>query len=118
MTIGTRLFTWLRGEPVGTDAFGNRYFRDKRRRAGRRERRWVLYAGEPEGSAVPPEWHGWLHHTTDEVPVEGDRKRRPWQKPYEPNMTGTEAAYRPPGAVLAGGRRPHGTDDYEPWRPG
>ena len=118
MTIGTRLFTWLRGEPVGTDAFGNRYFRDKRRRAGWRERRWVLYAGEPEGSAVPPEWHGWLHHTTDEVPVEDKRKRRPWQKPYEPNMTGTEAAYRPPGAVLAGGRRPHGTDDYEPWRPG
>ena len=27
MTLGTRLLTWLRGELVGTDSFGNRYYR-------------------------------------------------------------------------------------------
>ncbi len=70
MTIGTRIMTWFRGELVGTDPYGNRYFRDKSRRAlerggGRfsRERRWVMYNGAAEASRVPPEWHGWLHHT-------------------------------------------------------
>ncbi len=29
MTIGTRLFTWWRGELVGTDQLGNRYYREK-----------------------------------------------------------------------------------------
>ena len=41
MTIGTWLFTKMRGELVGTDAEGNRYFQDKRIMAGRRRKRWV-----------------------------------------------------------------------------
>ncbi len=68
-TLGTWLLTWLRGAPVGTDEYGNRYYRlkgDKPRRLGggrfSRERRWVIYKGEAEGSKVPPEWHAWLHH--------------------------------------------------------
>ena len=121
-TLGTRLLTWLRGEPVGTDAYGNRYYRlkgDKPRRLGggrfSRERRWVIYNGEPEGSKVPPEWHAWLHHMVDEVPQ--PRQRHPWEKPHEPNLTGTPLAYHPPGSVLRGGHRPPATGDYEPWVP-
>ncbi len=115
MTLGTRLFTWWRGAHVGDDAAGNRYFRDKKRPAEGRERRWVVYGGEVEASAVPPEWHAWLHHTTDEVP--GARANRAWQKEHRPNLTGTARAYRPPGHVLAGGKRQPATADYEPWRP-
>src|SRR5438105_12808319 len=59
MTFGTWLFTKLRGELVGTDDEGNRYYRDKRATDGRRRRRWVIYQGEPEASRVPPDWHGW-----------------------------------------------------------
>jgi NADH:ubiquinone oxidoreductase subunit len=124
MSIGTKLFTWLRGELVGTDQFGNRYYRDKRHRplqrgAGRdsRERRWVLYNGEVEASRVPPEWHGWLHHTFNEVPQPVAGKRYPWQTEHVPNLTGTPAAYRPPGSVLEGGHRSPATGDYEPWTP-
>jgi NADH:ubiquinone oxidoreductase subunit len=32
-------------------------------------------------------------------------------------MTGTPLAYRPPGSLLAEGKRPKATGDYEPWRP-
>jgi NADH:ubiquinone oxidoreductase subunit len=124
LTIGTRIMTWFRGELVGTDDQGNRYFRDKRHRitekgGGRfsRERRWVIYKGEAEASRVPPEWHAWLHHTIDEVPVDAGRPKYPWQKPHQPNMTGTPLAYRPPGSLLRGGRRERSTADYEPWRP-
>ncbi|HUZ73758.1 MAG TPA: NADH:ubiquinone oxidoreductase subunit NDUFA12 [Stellaceae bacterium] len=124
MTIGTRLLTWLRGELVGTDATGNRYYRDRRhvaleRGGGRasRERRWVLYNGVAEASCVPPEWHAWLHHTVDASPLAAARPLYRWEKPHQPNLTGTPLAYRPPGSVLLGGARPHATGDYEPWRP-
>lgn len=118
MTIGTRIYTWLRGELVGTDRFGNRYYRLRgpSRRAGR-QRRWVLYKGEAEASRVPPEWHAWLHHTTDAPLSETAAAQRPWRKEHVPNLTGTKAAYRPRGHVLRGGRRPKATGDYEPWRP-
>jgi NADH:ubiquinone oxidoreductase subunit len=116
MTIGTRLFTWLRGRSVGTDPAGNIYYEERRPRRGARSRRWVLYAGAPEASMVPPEWHGWLHYTTSEpIPLSA---RRPWQTPYQPNLTGTPGAYRPPGHDYSGGHRPPATGDYESWTPG
>jgi NADH:ubiquinone oxidoreductase subunit len=124
MTLGTRLLTWLRGELVGTDSTGNRYFRDNRHRplvrgGGRpsRERRWVVYDGVAEASRVPPEWHGWLHHTSDEIPPADYRPKYSWQKAHQPNLTGTPFAYRPAGSVLRGGERARAAGDYEPWRP-
>lgn len=112
-------FSWVNAkECVGTDAAGNRYYRGKPRKGYDRDRRWVMYKDAPEASAVPPEWHGWLHYQTDRVPDESTPSyRRPWQKPHIPNMTGTTAAYRPPGHVLEGGVRDKATGDYEAWRP-
>ena len=104
---------------VGKDAYGNTYFKAKARKGYKHERRWVIYDGVPEATKVPPEWHGWLHHQTDVVPCEADTSfRRPWQKPHQPNMTGTNQAYRPPGHILKGGKRDKATGDYEAWTPG
>jgi len=121
-TLGTWLLTKLRGQLVGTDQYGNRYYRLKGDRptgvgGGRfsRERRWVIYRGEPEGSKVPPEWHAWLHHTVDDVP--GQWPHYAWEKPHQPNLTGTPRAYRPRGSVLRGGHRARSAGDYEPWTP-
>jgi len=120
VTIGTRLLTWLRGQFVGEDEYGNRYYRDPRHgdpKNNGRERRWVIYAGAAEGSKVPPVWHAWLHHSVDAVPDAAALARKIWQKPHVPNMTGTDEAYRPSGSLLRGGRRARGTGDYEPWNP-
>ena len=117
-TIATRLFTWLRGEAVGTDAFGNRYFREKGVPEGRRRRRWVLYKGEAEASKVPPDWHAWLHHTVDRPPSLSPLPSQPWEKEHRPNMTGTGEAWLPRGHLLRGGERAPAAGDYEPWRPG
>lgn len=114
-TLGTLLKTWLAGEFVGEDKFGNRYYKGRGRAGYNRERRWVLYKGVPEASKVPAEWHAWLHYTTD-TPID-DSRRHAWQKDHVPNLTGTRAAYRPPGATLRGGHRRRGTGDYEPWTP-
>ncbi len=116
MTIGTRLFTFFRGRSVGSDETGNRYFEEKRARNGLRARRWVLFKGEAEASKVPAEWHSWLHYTTDEPISLASRKS--WQKPHQPNMTGTAASYRPPGHDYRGGNRSPATGDYESWTPG
>lgn len=116
MNIGTRLFTLLRGRQVGRDADGNIYYEERRGRPGWRRRRWVAYAGTPEASKVPPEWHAWLHYTT-ELPIPAST-RRPWQKPHLPNLTGTPESYRPPGHDYEGGQRAPATGDYEAWTPG
>lgn len=106
------------GKFVGKDDFGNKYYRAKPRKGYKRERRWVIYNGRPEASMVPPEWHGWLHHQNDNVPCEQDETfRRSWTKPHKPNLTGTNLAYRPPGHILEGGKRPEVTGDYEAWTP-
>lgn len=126
-TIGTTWFTNRHGRQVGTDQFGNRYFQAKlapaaveaRGGAGisaKHGRRWVLYAGEPEASRVPPEWHAWLHFTIDRPPAEGGRKPR-FEQPHQPNLTGSAAAYHPAGSLLGEGTRAKATGDYEPWRP-
>lgn len=116
MNIGTWIFTRLRGREVGTDAAGNRYYEEKSPRPDAlRARRWVLYKGLPEASAVPPEWHAWLHYTTDApLPL---TPRMPWQKPHLPNATGTPLSYRPPGHDYEGGNRARATGDYEAWTP-
>jgi NADH:ubiquinone oxidoreductase subunit len=116
MTFGTWLFTKLRGELVGSDGQGNRYYQDKRIVAGRRRKRWVIYNGEIEASRVPPDWHGWLHYTTNSPPPDGGLPRQKWQKDHVPNMSGTDRAYHPPGTLAPGGEKLKAP--YEAWRPG
>jgi NADH:ubiquinone oxidoreductase subunit len=111
-TFGTRVFTARNGELVGEDAEGNRFYRTKDDK-----RRWVIYSGEAEASRVNPDWHGWLHHTYDTPPTETPLPRKAWEKPHVPNMTGTLAAYRPPGSVLTPASRPRNASDYQPWTP-
>jgi NADH:ubiquinone oxidoreductase subunit len=122
-TIGTLIHTRLRGEFVGEDEFGNKYYRDKQARFGKgslssNEKRWVVYNGDAEATRVPPAWHAWLHHTVTAPPTDGGvPPKKPWEKPHEPNHTMTAEAYRPPGHTLRGGKRARGTGDYEPWIP-
>jgi NADH:ubiquinone oxidoreductase subunit len=115
-TLQMRFLTWRRGVLVGTDRFGNRYFRERHARKGFRERRWMLYVGEPDASQVPPEWHGWLHYSAPS-PLPENAAKAPWRKEHEPNLSGTLRAYRPSGHVAQGGTRQKATGDYEAWTP-
>ncbi|MDC0886729.1 NADH:ubiquinone oxidoreductase subunit NDUFA12 [Altererythrobacter sp.] len=116
-TIGTHLFTARKGEHVGTDAQGNRYYRSKPK-DGQRERRWVMYEGPNDASRVPSEWHGWLHGSFEDVPESFLPPSKIWEVDYTPNATGTAQAYRPQGALERGGRRALADGDYEAWSPG
>jgi NADH:ubiquinone oxidoreductase subunit len=103
---------------VGIDQLGNKYYTAKARKGYKMDRRWVIYKGEPEASNVPPEWHGWLHGTYDDVPESHLPPPKVWEVDYTPNATGTPAAYRPQGALERGGQRASAVGDYEAWSPG
>jgi NADH:ubiquinone oxidoreductase subunit len=109
--------TWLKGELVGEDQYGNRYYRERRDRPWRRQKRWVVYAHDAEPTEVPPGWVGWLHKRFEHPPTEMPLTAPVWEKERLPATTGTHLAYRPPGAIQRGGRRAPATGDYEAWRP-
>ena len=111
-TIGTRFYTWRVGQEVGQDEFGNTYYQTADGR-----RRWVIYNGPAEASAIGNGWHGWMHHRVDTPPSREDYRRRPWEKPHQPNYTGTAKAYRPKGSLLNPAGRPRVTGDYDAWTP-
>lgn len=129
MGIIKNIFTWWEGSTFGTwvglrgkvrvgeDSLGNVYWEGGSDTNGN-VRRWVIYSGLNDASRVPPEWFSWLHHQIDEVPDTALPAPRAWEKPAEKNLTGTEQAYRPSGALEAGGRRAAATGDYEAWTPG
>ena len=72
--LGTKLFTIFFGVKVGTDEFGNVYYKTRKPNdyIGKygKERRWVIYKGKSEASKIPASWHGWIHYTFDEIPDE------------------------------------------------
>ncbi|MBX3529765.1 MAG: NADH:ubiquinone oxidoreductase subunit NDUFA12 [Rhizobiaceae bacterium] len=116
-TLGTRFFTWRKGKRVGEDQFGNVYYEGGKGVDGR-PRRWVIYRDLAEASSIPPGWHGWMHHRVDTPPSAESYAAREWEKPHQPNLTGSAAAYRPKGSLLSGTERPRVTGDYDAWTPG
>jgi len=111
-TVGTMLNSWRTGKQVGEDVAGNTYFASKDGK-----RRWVIYACANDASRIPPEWHGWIHGTFDAVPESFLPPPHIWEKEPTGNLTGTARAYRPQGALEAGGVRAAATGDYEAWSP-
>lgn len=109
-TLNTQLFTWRKGIRVGEDAQGNIFYHN-----ADKSRRWVIFNGEAEASRVGPEWHGWLHHTFDELPTDNPLPRKAWEKPHQKNLTGTAMAYAPAGSLRQA--QPADRKDYEAWSP-
>ncbi|MEQ8657941.1 MAG: NADH:ubiquinone oxidoreductase subunit NDUFA12 [Hyphomicrobiales bacterium] len=114
-TFGTMLFTARKGQRVGEDELGNVYYRADVPPLG--ERRWVIYNGEADASAIAPGWHGWIHKKTDVPPTEDGYVAKAWELPHKPNRTGMPGAYRPDGSILTPTKRPAATGDYEAWSP-
>jgi NADH:ubiquinone oxidoreductase subunit len=118
-TVGARFHIGRRGVFIGQDDRGNRYFeaKDNSDSYDNRKRRWVIYQGYADASKVPPEWHGWLHYTFDDLPTQETLPSQVWETDYTPNLTGTVNAWRPKGSIARSGERPHATGDYQAWKP-
>jgi len=116
-TLGTRLYTWRKGERVGEDALGNVYYQNPKPGPDGHPRRWVIFHGAAEASSVPADWHGWLHHTFEEPPVDGALPRQPFEKDHRPNPTGSPDAVYPPGSLMNPAQAAHGRRSYSAWSP-
>ena len=117
MSLGTKIYTWLYGNLVGSDEFRNKYYCSSKNFNSELAKRWVIFDGEIEASRVPPHWHAWLHKTTNVPPIGYSHKYK-WQKDHQPNMTGTSQAYFPsshPLSKLYDIKR--AKTDYEKWKP-
>ncbi len=119
-TWGTRFWIATKGEYVGADEGGNRYYRSRKgAKPGPNgfERRMVVYNGPAEASTIPPGWYGWMHYRDALPPTEVAYEPHPWEKKHQPNLTGTALAYRPDGSLLNKGERPRVSSDYDAWSP-
>ena len=117
-TWATRFYTWRKGEFVGQDDLGNKYYRAKSAMPDSiPERRWVIYAGYSEASQIPSGWHGWMHHRVDTPPSQEKYAAREWELPHQENLTGSAAAYHPPGSIATGARPVKSVPDYQAWKP-
>ncbi len=87
-TFGTFLKTLFFGKFVGTDEYGNRYYKSKK------NERWVIYSRDIEATKITSEWYLWMHHTIDKAPDKKDKKYS-WQKKHLENQTGTSNYHKP-----------------------
>ncbi len=88
-TLGTKIQTFLFGKFVGKDSFGNKYYQNK---SGKR---WVIYKGEIDASKIPNEWYSWMHFINNKIENSHKLTKYEWQKPHQPNQTGTSNSYHP-----------------------
>lgn len=109
-SVGTQLFTRRFGEKVGEDVDGNVFYRN-----ADDTRRWVLYEGSNDATRVGPDWYGWLHFTVRKPPTEEPVVHKAWEKPHQPNMTGSEGAFLRQGSIRRADVKPQA--DYEAWSP-
>ena len=111
-TIGTQFAIWRFGKKVGEDQFGNCYFENKDG-----SRRWVMYVGEADPTKIPAGWHSWMHHTSNECPVDVDYQPKEWEAEHTPNYTGTAKAYRPRGSMASTQDSAELEPGYSSWSP-
>lgn len=112
-----KIFLKIKGQYVGKDQFGNRYYKERFffKKPNCRPRRWVAYQGPIEATTVPPEWFGWLHFMY-ENPLE--KCSYAWAAPYQANPTGTETPYLPTNHPLYNDvETDHRLLPYEAWKP-
>ena len=112
-TVGTKLYTYLKGKKVGEDYFGNYFYesRDKRNR-------WCIYSYQSDASKISPEWNSWLRFITNSCPID-EAMTYEWQKRFSGNLTGLDGAYKP--EILSANKKNEDLDryqsDYKAWKP-
>ena len=87
-TFGTFLKTLFFGKFVGSDEFGNKYYKNKQ------DERWVIYSKSVEATKITSQWFLWMHHTIDKTPDRNEKKYL-WQKNHSDNKTGTKYSHKP-----------------------
>jgi len=105
-TFGTFLKTLFFGKLVGTDEYGNKYYKNKN------DERWVIYKNNVEATKITSDWFLWIHHTIDKFPDKNEKNQKySWQKKHLENRTGTKESFKPTKI-----RKNENKKKYETWK--
>ena len=112
-TVGTKLYTFLKGKKVGEDYLGNFYYESKDKK-----NRWCIYSGQSEASRISPEWNSWLRFISNTLPVSNNITYE-WQKRFDGNTTGLDSAYKPDIIRVGSPKKDleNYHSDYKAWKP-
>ena len=72
--ISLYLYTFFKGNLVGKDDDGKKYYTSNISHGVKKEKRWVLYNNDNDPTNIDPMWHGWLHHVIEDVPNSKTKK--------------------------------------------
>jgi len=103
-TFGTFLKTLFFGKFVGSDEYGNKYYKSKK------DERWVIYSNNIEATKITSDWYLWMHRTIDRIPDSKETKYL-WQKKHLENQTGTKNSFKPVKI-----RKSEISKKYETWK--
>ena len=87
-TISTRIYTYFSGNLIGEDSLGNKFYTSANKR-----KRWVVYQKENYASELSIEWHGWLHWSTNSIPIKSKLKGLEKGKVYIRDATSVRSEY-------------------------
>ena len=112
-TVGTKLYTFLKGKKVGEDYLGNSFYESKDQK-----NRWCIYNEQSEASRISPEWNSWLRFISNTLPAANNITFE-WQKHFDGNKTGLDSAYKP--SIIRVDRPKEDLEsyhsDYKAWKP-
>ena len=112
-TVGTKLYTYLKGKKVGEDYFGNYFYesRDKKKR-------WCIYFYQSDASKISPEWNSWLRFISVASPKDNSTTHK-WQRQFNGNLTGLDSAYKPRRVRTGSSEEDLDSyqSDYKAWKP-
>ncbi len=106
------LWSRFNNKCIGHDEYDNKYFESKKTDYLGKKARYVVYKDAADPSTIPPVFHAWLHHLSNEIPKSA--RGFTWQKNHMPNLTGTELRYSP---CTLGNKRSRISSDYQSWKP-
>ncbi len=112
MSFFNSLFINIFNKQVGKDCYDNKFYESRATDYLGKKRRYVVYNGFIEPSKVPPMWHAWLHHLSDELPNKNNNFA--WQQQHKPNLTGTNFAFNPSKTELSNDLK---INNYNKWQP-
>ena len=90
-SIGTILYTLLKGKKVGQDNQGNKFFIHKKNK----KKRWVLYKKQIDPTSLEIKWQIWLTENDKEKEIIINKTEFKWQKNEKTNATETLDSYHP-----------------------
>ena len=112
-SIGTILYSLLKGKKVGSDKQGNTFYVHRKNK----KKRWVLYKKHIDPTSLEVKWQVWLTAMNIDEEITNNHNNYKWQKSKKANPTGTSESYHPGSETRIKSKFIHKQKKNEIWKP-